>query len=203
MKGNLYTLVYAGILGSVCALLLTAAATFTKPYKEANAEAERKRNVLNVLQVPYDQAVSAQELLKVFESNVTPQKLGELEIFRYVPPKDSDAATTVAVAFEGPGLWGPIKGFLALESDMRTIRVGTFYEQEETPGLGGEIVATWFREQFEGKSIIDDKGNAGIIISSGGEEASNRVNAITGATMTCDKVQAMLNEAIKTIVQEK
>jgi Na+-transporting NADH:ubiquinone oxidoreductase subunit C len=86
---------------------------------------------------------------------------------------------------------------------MRTIRGVTFYEQEETPGLGGEIAADWFRKQFVGKSIVDEAGNPGIIISSGGEPASNKVDAISGATMTCDKVQAMLNEAISSVVEEK
>ncbi len=86
---------------------------------------------------------------------------------------------------------------------MRTIRGVTFYEQEETPGLGGEIVTAGFRDQFIGRSIVDEAGNPGIIISSGGEPAANKVDAISGATMTCDKVQAMLNEAISSIVEEK
>ena len=85
---------------------------------------------------------------------------------------------------------------------MKTIRGITFYEQEETPGLGGEITAAWFREQFVGKSIIGADGKPGIIIRRGGEPAPNKVDAISGATLTCDKVQAMLCEAIESIVKE-
>ena len=203
MKNNIYTLFYAGVLGTVCSLLLTAVASFTKPYQEANKEAEKNKNILGVLQVPYPAESSSQELVKIFEDNVRLEKKGELEIYRYVPPKDSGNEETVAVGFEGPGLWGPVKGFLALDKDMRTIRGVTFYEQEETPGLGGEIAADWFRKQFVGKSIVDEAGNPGIIISSGGEPAPNKVDAISGATMTCDKVQAMLNEAISSVVEEK
>lgn len=203
MKGSAYTLGYAAVLGSVCALLLTAAASFTAPYQEANAEAEKNHNILNVLQVPYPSKSSSQQLVKIFEESVRLEQLGELKIYRYVPPKDSDNDETVAVGFEGPGLWGPVKGFLALGQDMKTILGITFYEQEETPGLGGEIVSSWFREQFVGKSIVDEAGNPGIIIKSDGEPAPNKVDAITGATMTCDKVQAMLNEVIKSIVEEK
>ena len=51
--------------------------------------------------------------------------------------------------------------------------------------------------------IRDKEGNPGIIIKSGGEEAINKVDGISGATMTCDKVQQMLNEAIKRITKEK
>jgi Na+-transporting NADH:ubiquinone oxidoreductase subunit C len=203
VKNNVYTLFYAGVLGTVCSLLLTAAASFTKPYQQANAKAEKNRNILGVLAVQYPPGASSQELLKIFEDNVRQEQLGKLEIYRYVPPKDSGADETAAVGFEGPGLWGPVKGFLALGKDMRTIRGITFYEQEETPGLGGEIASDWFREQFVGKSIVDAAGKPGIIISSSEPEASNKVDAISGATMTCDKVQAMLNEAIKSIVQEK
>ena len=203
MKDNVYTICYAGVLGTVCALLLTAVASFTAPYKEANAEADRNRNILNVLQVPYPAEASSQQLVKIFEDSVRSEQLGELEIYRYVPPKDSDNDETVAVGFEGPGLWGPIKGFLALGQDMKTIRDITFYEQEETPGLGGEIASSWFEEQFKGKSIVDGDGTAGIIVSSAGEPAANKVDAITGATMTCNKVEAMLNAVIKDIVEEK
>jgi len=203
VKNNIYTLFYAGVLGTVCSLLLTAAASFTKPYQEANKEAEKNRNILGVLQVPYPSESSSQELVKIYKDNVRQEQKGALAIYRYVPPQDSGNKETVAVAFEGPGLWGPVKGFLALGSDMRTIRGVTFYEQEETPGLGGEIAAGWFREQFVGKSIVDQAGNPGIIISSSEGQAPNKVDAISGATMTCDKVQAMLNEAIKGIVEEK
>ncbi|HUU16456.1 MAG TPA: FMN-binding protein [Sedimentisphaerales bacterium] len=203
MKNNVYTLFYAGVLGTVCSLLLTAAASFTKPYQQANAKAEKNRNILGVLQVPYPAESSSQELVKIFEDNVSLEQKGALTMYRYVPPKDSGNKETVAVGFEGPGLWGPVKGFLALGRDMRTIRGVTFYEQEETPGLGGEIAASWFREQFVGKSIVDEAGNPGIIISSSEGTAPNKVDAISGATMTCDKVQAMLNEAIKSVVEEK
>jgi Na+-transporting NADH:ubiquinone oxidoreductase subunit C len=203
VKNNVYTLFYAGVLGTVCSLLLTAAASFTAPYQEANAKAEKNRNILGVLQVRYPPGASSQELVKIFEDNVRQEQLGELEMYRYVPPQDSGAEETVAVGFEGPGLWGPVKGFLALDKQMRIILGITFYEQEETPGLGGEIASDWFREQFTGKSIFDEAGNPGIIISSSEGEAPNKVDAISGATMTCDKIQAMLNEAIKSIVQEK
>jgi len=203
VKGNVYTLCYTGVLGTVCALLLTAVAKITEPYKEANAQAERNHNILNVLQVPYPSKASSQQLVKIFEDNVRLEQLGKLKIYRYIPPKDSDSSETLAVGFEGPGLWGPVKGFLALGKDMKTIVGITFYEQEETPGLGGEIVSSWFREQFVGKSIVDEAGNPGIIISNSEGSAPNKVDAISGATMTCNKVQAMLNEAIKSIVEEK
>ena len=202
MKGSAYTLGYAGVLGAACAFLLTGVASFTAPYREANADADRKRNILTVLEVPYTKNVSSEALVGIFETNVREEASGELEIYRYAP-SDSGGRETVAVHFEGPGLWGPIRGFLALDTDMRTIRGITFYEQEETPGLGGEIASDWFLKAFVGKKIVDASGKPGIIIKGGGEtNAMNEVDTISGATMTCDKVEELLNNVIEKIVTE-
>jgi Na+-transporting NADH:ubiquinone oxidoreductase subunit C len=200
VKNNFYTLYYAGILGAVCALLLTAAADFTAPYKAANTKAEEILNILTALKVPFDTKASAEQLVEIFNSNVREESRGAITIYEYSSPQTKGQIEAVAARFSGPGLWGPIKGFLAMEPDIKTIRGITFYEQEETPGLGGEITSSWFREQFVGKSIVDEAGKAGIII--GGKGERNEVDAITGATMTCEKVEAMLNAVIKTIVEE-
>lgn len=203
MKGNAYTIGFAAVLGSACALLLTAAASFTAPYKQANAEAEEALNILLALKVPLSEGASSAEVVKAKGENVKEKKLGDLTAYVYSPSEANGKVLATAMRFAGPGLWGPVKGFLALEPDMKTIRGITFYEQEETPGLGGEISAKWFQDQFVGKSIVDQSGSPGIIISSAGEPGPNKVDGISGATMTCDKVQAMLNEAIKRIVEEK
>jgi Na+-transporting NADH:ubiquinone oxidoreductase subunit C len=198
VKGSVYTLIYAAVLGSACALLLTGAAEFTEERRKANAEAEEALNILLALKVPLPEKVTSKQVIEIRNQNVQ----GE-ERYVYSPPDANGVVLAVAIRFAGPGLWGPIKGFLALEPDMKTIRGITFYEQEETPGLGGEIVSKAFRGQFEGKSIIGADGTPGIVISIGGEDAPNKVDGISGATMTCDKVQAMLNEAITSIVEEK
>lgn len=201
MKGRLYTLGFSAVLGTVCALLLTAAAEFTAPYKAANEKAEEFLNILIALNVPMTQDLSSEQMVKIFDENVRDRD-GDKMVYIYTPGEAEYRLEAIALRFSGPGLWAPIKGFLALDSDMRTIRGITFYEQEETPGLGGEIAASWFRDQFVGKSIVDDNGNAGIVIRGGGVALVNGVDAITGATMTCDKVEEMLNEVIRNIVEE-
>lgn len=202
MKGSLYTLAYAAVLGTVCALLLTAASTVTAPYREANAKAEEISNILTVLKIPFEDSTSSEKLLEIFKNNVREEVMAEETLYIY--SSEQGQVEAIAIRFAGRGLWGPIKGFLALESDRRTIRGVTFYEQEETPGLGGEIVSSWFCQQFIGKSIIDQTGRPGIIIKGlTGETSRNQVHAITGATMTCDKVQAMLNKVITKIVEEQ
>jgi len=199
VKDSLYTLLYAVVLGLVCATLLTGAARFVEPYYKANAEAERMRNILNVLDVPYDPDAPSKELVSVFRKEVREEEVEGLERYTYVPSARGGAVAAVAVPFEGQGLWGPIKGFLALEPDLRTIRGVAFHKQEETPGLGGEIVSEWFRGQFKGKRIVTAGGEVGIRIRGGGRAADNEVDAITGATLTCQKVEAMINAAIETV----
>jgi Na+-transporting NADH:ubiquinone oxidoreductase subunit C len=203
VKGSIYALIYAAVLGSVCAVLLTAAAEVTAPYRQANAEAEEILNILVVLDVNLTPDTSAKQLKELFDNNIREKLQNGVESYVRFRPDAKEKILAVAFRFSGPGLWGPIKGFLALEPDMKTIRGLTFYEQEETPGLGGEIAAKWFRDQFAGKSIVDERGNPGIIISSSGEAAPNKVDGISGATMTCDKVQMMLNELIEKISKKE
>lgn len=200
MKGNVYTLFYAAVLGTVCAMVLTFAASFTAPYKKANAEAEEVKNILLALNASVPNKATSEQLLDIYKKNVKEQKRGNITTYVYSSPAGNGGS--IAMRFAGPGLWGPIKGFLALDPKITKILGITFYEQEETPGLGGEIVTKSFRDKFINLMIRDDAGNPGIIIKNGGEDAANKIDGISGATMTCDKVQQMLNEAIKSIVEE-
>ena len=161
MKGSAYTIGFAAVLGTVCALLLTAAAGFTKKYREANQEAEEAVNILLALKVPLQEDMSSKQVVEAREDNVKEQMRGDLTTYEYKP---NGKVLATAMRFAGPGLWGPVKGFLALEPDMKTIRGITFYEQEETPGLGGEIAAEGFRKRFVGKTIQDKDDNVGIVI---------------------------------------
>ena len=203
MKDSLRTVIYALVMGTVCALLLTAAASFTAPYQEANKQAEQRRSILAVLEVPVDEGTSRNELISVFDENVVSEQRGDLSVFLYKPDSLGGAVQAVAVKFEGPGLWGPIKGFLALGPDMKVIRGIVFTEQEETPGLGGDIATPGFQDQFTGKAIEDASGQAGIRIVRTGASAENEVDAITGATITCNKVEALLNATIDRIVEAR
>ena len=204
MKGNSYTILYAVVMGVVCAVLLTGASEVLGPYKEANRKAEEMRNILQVLGVPVPEGASSRRLVEIYERNIRTVTLGELPAYRYVPADDPGGnVKAVAVPFSGPGLWGPIKGLLALDPSLQTVRGIAFYEQEETPGLGAEIAGADFRGQFVGKGLQYPDGRPGMLIKTGAKDASNGVDAISGATMTCDKVQAMLSDVIAKIVRAR
>ena len=199
MKGNFYTVIFAAILGVVCAFLLTAAAQITKPRAEANKKAEQIKNIFAALSIPFDEKSTAEQLQATFDQSITVNELVEgINLYTYNSPDDA----AIAVDLAGPGLWGPIKGFLALEKDNKTIRGITFYEQEETPGLGAEISTPAFTFQFKGKSIYDSSGKPGIVIKGKKENNPiNEVDAISGATITSDKVQELVNVSINKFVE--
>lgn len=211
-----YTLAYAVGLGAVCAFLLTGVGHLTAGRVAANREAEKVRNIFAVLGVPVDRRTSSRDLLAAFERDIRTDTRGGLVVYvksgdsmpgvRVSPdnrrPMLSSDFVAVAVEFEGPGLWGPIRGLLALEGDFQTIRGVSFYHHEETPGLGGEIGSARFQEQFKGKSIADAEGRLGLVVTHGRKATGpNEVDGITGATMTSEKVQSMLTDVIRKMVQ--
>ena len=204
-NSNTYTIIYAAILGVVCALLLTATAESTKKKRDDNQEAEKLKNVLAALKVETPEKASSKDMIDIFNENVRLEEKGDGLQFYYFVPKGGDGKpVAVAVEFEGGGVQAIIKGFIALEPDMETIRGITFYDQQETPGLGGRIGEDWFKEQFENKKIVDASGKPGFVIKQGGaKEAINAVDAITAATMTSKRVEAMLNVVINKIVEVK
>ena len=95
----------------------------------------------------------------------------------------------------GAGLWGPVWGYVALQPDCRTIAGAYFDHASETPGLGAKIKDDpSFQAEFIGKKLnLDDPANPFDILKGGAPEGNeNAVDAITGATMTCNG----LNKAI-------
>jgi Na+-transporting NADH:ubiquinone oxidoreductase subunit C len=203
MKRNAYTILYAFILGGICSLVPTAVGELTAPYREANAKAEEIRNILRVLEIPVSQNATSRQLVAQFEKSVRVSSKEGRTLYRSVDRLDSTRVGAVALAFSGPGIWGLIKGFLALDTGMTTIKRISFYQNEETPGLGGEIGTEWFQNKFIGKEIRDASGAAGFKIRRSGAQGPNEIDGISGATLTCGKVQTILNTLILHIDKEK
>jgi Na(+)-translocating NADH:ubiquinone oxidoreductase C subunit len=205
VKDNMRVLIFALLMATVCSVLLMGASAFTAPYRKANAEAEKVRNFLAALEIPLPEGIDAKQLLEIYEANVKIRERGELKLYEYIP---ADSATgkpvAIAVPFAGQGVWGPIKGVMATEPDMLTVRGLRFYHQEETPGLGGEIVSSKFLGQFVGKTIASADGTPGLkVLKPGAALDQNSVQGITGATMTSDRVQAILTELAQKMAKER
>lgn len=205
MKNSTRVLLFASILGIVCSALLVGTNLYTEPYRRANETAEEIRNFLSALEVTVDPETQAAALPAIFNRDIRVKELGTLTLYEYRPASSQSAPpAAVAVPFSGSGLWGPIKGVLALESDLKTIRGVRFYQQEETPGLGGEIGSEWFQRQFKGKKIVSGSGAPGFRVEKAGTPAAdNAVDGITGATVTSDRVQLILDDLARQLGKER
>ncbi len=203
MKNNLYTICYAVAVGALCAGLLTGAAEFTAPYREANQRADAMRNILAVLEVPIGPRAGAEELARVFERRVRQETLGPLTVYQLLGDDPDAEPELVAVDVVGPGLWGPIRGFVSLEPDWNTIRGVTFHDHQETPGLGAEISGEAFCSQFRGKRLFADDGTPGFRVVTSGAQGPLEVDGISGATITCDRVADLIRNLARQIAEER
>ncbi|MBQ6086701.1 MAG: NADH:ubiquinone reductase (Na(+)-transporting) subunit C [Bacteroidales bacterium] len=124
-------------------------------------------------------------------------KKGELDAVE-VPVFKFKNGTTV-VPIYGAGLWGPVWGYIAFEADGKTM-IGSYFDHEsETAGLGARIKDdTAFQDEFTGEMADFTQGRIFEIVKGGAPKEGgksvldNKIDAITGATMTSQG----LNEAI-------
>ena len=116
----------------------------------------------------------------------------------YICEKDGNTYYVIPVV--GSGLWGPIWGYLALESDLNTVYGASFDHDKETPGLGAEINTADFQSQFPGEKIFDKNGSfVSIKVTKGGARPDDLhgVDAITGGTITSNGVTEMIGRTFK------
>jgi Na(+)-translocating NADH:ubiquinone oxidoreductase C subunit len=103
---------------------------------------------------------------------------------------------------KGKGLWGTISAFAVISADLERMVGIDFTEQVETPGLGARITESGFKYYFRGltlKGFVDSRTDRPPVIMmarkerSNLEDPTNSVQAITGATQTCNGVLNMIN----------
>jgi Na+-transporting NADH:ubiquinone oxidoreductase subunit C len=113
----------------------------------------------------------------------------------YTAQKDNVIIAYV-LKISGQGFWAPIRGVIGIEPDKKTITGIAFYKQNETPGLGAEITKAPFRNQFEGK-VISSNDQPIDIVRPGTPLGESEVHAVTGATQTSDRLEIIINTALK------
>ena len=105
--------------------------------------------------------------------------------------KNDDKVTEVILPMNGTGLWSMMYAFVAVDTDGNTVKGITYYQQGETPGLGGEVENPKWRDQFIGKKLFDDNNKPAIKVIKGGapQGSEHGVDALSGATLTSNGVQ--------------
>ncbi|MEP7180732.1 MAG: Na(+)-translocating NADH-quinone reductase subunit C [Betaproteobacteria bacterium] len=102
----------------------------------------------------------------------------------------------VVLPIEGMGMWGTLYGFIALGRDGNTVRGLTFYEQKETPGLGGEIGNPRWQALWLGRKVYDANWEPALAVIKGTagkpDVDPNRIDGLSGATITSNGVSRLM-----------
>lgn len=220
MRERLYVIGFMIALGLAAAVVLTAANSVLDPMYEANKEREAKGNVLIALGIEgWDKArvssANIDDVKKAFRAHiVTVYKGREYGPDEELPPgaepdfyvgyEQPGRKTLIGYAFKitGPGFWDRISGYLAVDAAVETVIGITFYEDNETPGLGHKINDADWQEQWIGRSIYKpgtDEPWLGIV-PPGTELKANQVHAISGATETSGALQKFANSRLAAFV---
>lgn len=203
----------------VVATLLSLAATLLQPAQARNLEIEKKRNMLESINVEATRE-NTEELYEKYiregfvvnsDGNLVedvdaftvvvkneqkkPLERQYLPVFRAEP---DNGEKVIIIPVEGKGLWGPIYGYVSLKSDMNTVYGTNFDHKGETPGLGAEINTTEFESQFLGKKLYDEAVFKSVQVVKGGarENDPHGVDAISGGTITSNGLQDMIYDCL-------
>lgn len=168
--------------------------TLTRQRIKDNEKIAFERAALQALPIELPEKASPPEIHRMYVENVKDSTDRTAGALRYMK---RDSLIAYALPIEGPGFWAPIKGVIGIAVDRRTITGISFYQQEETPGLGGEIVKEDFRRQFEGKKLAEE-GAVFQIRMTTEELDESSVHAITGATQTSTRLGKFMNEQLET-----
>lgn len=218
---NAYTFTFAVIMVVVVGVVLAFAATSLQPMQYENARQEKMQNILATVGIQTDRAGAEDLFNQYIKEQVVLNNQGEekegvnafdvdlaKEIKRTAGEQnfplyiaEVDGETYYIIPLRGSGLWNAIFGYIALQDDVNTIKGAVFDHLGETPGLGAEITQEWFRERFTDEKIFDENGELiGVSVVKGNSSASkddNKVDAISGATITGDGVSDMISERLQ------
>jgi len=213
MSDQLKSIAFTVAIALVCSLLLTGAATGLKERKLRNVAVDRQKNILKSVGLlnPDQQSTVAQierlyqDKIRCYAMDGTGRIVGgesdAMPVCFYV--KDAQPAAYI-LPVDSRGLWGRIRGYMAIEKDGKTVAGFSVYSHNETPGLGGEIEKPWFQENFVGKRIVDEAGEFAAVGIAKGKVAdaiavgrqANYVDGISGATLTGKFLTGGLKEVL-------
>lgn len=160
---------------------------------EANETLALERAVLSVLPDVDVEKMMRTEIHNTFTEMIVEPNDASGSVYT---ARNDNAIVAYVLRMSGQGFWAPIRGVMGIKPDRKTITGIAFYEQNETPGLGAEIAEMPFRSQFRGKVI--SSGDAPMKIKRPGTTlGDSEVHAVTGATQTSNRLEVIINTALK------
>lgn len=219
-NSNGYTFGFAVLMVAVVGTLLAVASQGLKSRQDKNATDKKMISILSAINVEatrdnaqemYTKYVVDSKIISGKDLSANPFDVDIKKEFRdknleltdrnyplYICEKEGNEYFVIPVI--GTGLWGPIWGFVALESDYKTIYGATFDHKAETPGLGAEIKYTSYSDQYTGEVITDTTGTFQpiIVVKDGsGSGLNSKVDGITGGTITSKGVEEMTTRTLE------
>ena len=212
-NSNTYTVIYSIILVVIVAAVLAFAAMFLKPTQDANVKKDTISQILTAATIEgedilatYQQAIEAAILVDIEGNKVGELDIESCEVYdnsalkrqtieenKALPVYIFKNGMTVVPCY-GAGLWGPIWGYIGFDKDLKTIKAVRFGHKGETPGLGAKIAdEPSFAESFVGKEVGAGEILFEVAKPANRQTENNGVDAISGATITCQSLGKTLN----------
>lgn len=218
-QSNIYTIIYIIVLVVVVGSALAMTALSLKEKQQANEDNDRRKQILASVNITPDPAQISADFEKYITSqlvvNADGDSIGDnafdVSVQKQIKNDAAnrqlplfictlDGSKKYIIPLYGAGLWGPIWGYIALDSDGSTVYGAYFDHQGETPGLGAEITTEHFRGQFAGKELFKDDQFFPVTVVKQGQKPqdnSDYVYGISGGTITSKGVAAMLDDCLK------
>lgn len=219
-QSNIYTIIYISLLVAIVGAGLAITSMSLKTRQGINADADKMKQILASVHV----AATDADVVKLFNELIieTPvvnadgkilsdnafvinvkdeskiENPAERRLPVYVCDLEENGIKYILPVY-GSGLWGPIWGYVAVDSDCTTIYGAYFAHESETPGLGAEIEKPAFCNQFDGKRLYKNERFLPIAVVKKGQKPANGedyVDAISGGTITSKGVSAMLSDCL-------
>jgi Na+-transporting NADH:ubiquinone oxidoreductase subunit C len=213
-ESNSYTFIFATIMVVFVAAMLAYAATALKPAQDANIKNEKRQYILKSFGIDVARDASVDAYKKYIKEEFVFDKNGK-EIGKdafnvdiatdkekfpvFVTEKEGKKFFVIPV--RGMGLWDAIWGYVSIDENLKVDGI-VFDHKAETPGLGAEIKEDFFTKRFVNEAIFDTNGNLQAVkvvkgYLGGENKEDGQVDAISGATLTCNGVTNMLVAGLK------
>jgi|GEM_PF-802 len=217
---NVYTVVYAAVMVVLVAVVLAFTSQSLRSFQKQNEDNDKRQQILRSINVNVSSSEAEtkyNELIKeAFLVNENGEKV-EGDAFATDVVKAAtehqypvfvanvDGQPKYIMALHGAGLWGPLWGYISVDSDKNTIYGADFSHQGETPGLGAEISKPAFSNEFKGKKIFMSGEFKSVAVVKPGKSVAGQdyVDGISGGTITSKGVDEMLFNSLSGLLSEK
>ena len=226
-QSNTYIIVYSAVLTIILGLLLSGSAQVLGPWQQEAIALDKKKQILGaVISAEEIAAMSPEDVNAFYSSRISStvvditgkevttegvsaekveiakdyKKAAEeraYPIFIYHAEGKPDQVESYIFPMYGAGLWDAIWGYLALDTDLNTIKGITLAHAAETPGLGARITEAKVQGRYVNKKIFDESGALVTVMMQKGENKDyssdpHKVDGMSGATITGNGVNNML-----------